>query len=93
MTETTIWWIVGAFFLGHILGRIRRGGGRLPTPTFSDDAVPPDTLRAVDEALARGRKIEAIKLLREGTGTSLYDAKAFIEARGMPVRRKGDPIE
>ena len=36
--------------------------------------------RAVADALQRGKKIEAIKLYREATGTDLKEAKDFIEA-------------
>lgn len=34
---------------------------------------------AVQQAVAEGRKIEAIKLFREQTGLGLYDAKTIVE--------------
>lgn len=93
MTETTIWWIVGALFLGYSLGRIRRAKRPYTTtPMIESSDLEPATLAKIDEALARGEKIEAIKLVREASGLSLHEAKLFIEAHGMPVARKGDPI-
>lgn len=44
--------------------------------------VPPDHLAPVREAMARGRKIEAIKLYREATGCGLAEAKHAVE-RGV----------
>ena len=43
--------------------------------------MPDDkAMTAISEALADGRKIEAIKIYREATGLGLKDAKDFIEA-------------
>ncbi len=39
----------------------------------------PDNLDEVGDALSRGNTIEAIKLYRELTGTSLAEAKAAVE--------------
>ncbi len=50
----------------------------------SDAELPADVLRAIEN----GRKIEAIKILREGTGIGLANAKVLVErvARRFPER-------
>ena len=42
--------------------------------------LTPDQAAEIDEALDRGRKIEAIKLCREWSGLGLKEAKEAIEA-------------
>ncbi|ACY32960.1 ribosomal protein L7/L12 [Comamonas thiooxydans] len=44
------------------------------------NAVPAETRAEVEDAMARGNKIEAIKLLREATGLGLAQAKDHIDA-------------
>ena len=44
-----------------------------------------EQLRQVDQAIADGTKLEAVKLYRELTGCSLLDAKQFIEDRMRPA--------
>jgi hypothetical protein len=59
----------------------------MPSPT---DPLPPDVL----DALARGNKIEAIKLLRGHTGLGLKEAKDAVEASGVVATgRKLSPGE
>jgi len=41
--------------------------------------IPPDTLAAIQAAIADGNKIEAIKLLREATGLDLLRSKEAVE--------------
>src|SRR5262245_43442110 len=48
-------------------------------PVQSTDQLP----RVVTEALSAGRKIEAIKLLREATGLGLKEAKLKVDAAAM----------
>lgn len=48
--------------------------------------LTPEQRRAIQSALQRGSKIEAVKLYRDATGASLKDSKDAVEA--MPV----DPI-
>jgi hypothetical protein len=48
---------------------------------ISDNELPP----GVVEAIAQGRKIEAIKLLREATGLGLANAKVLVD---RAVRRR-----
>lgn len=44
------------------------------------NAVPSETRAEVEDAMARGNKIEAIKLLRDATGLGLAQAKDHIDA-------------
>ena len=44
----------------------------------------------IEEALASGRKIEAIKIYREATGKDLKEAKEFIEAF-VEIQKERDP--
>lgn len=51
---------------------------------ITEDDLPPDVIRAIE----RGRKIEAIKLLRESTGLGLANAKVLVD---KAARRHGPP--
>ncbi len=53
--------------------------------TSLDNELPPE----VQAALARGQKIEAIKLLREARGMGLKEAKEAVEAHGAEGRLGG----
>jgi ribosomal protein L7/L12 len=44
------------------------------------NAVPAETRAEVEDAMARGNKVEAIKLLRDATGLGLAQAKDHIDA-------------
>lgn len=50
----------------------------------------PDQRQQIADAIAAGRKIEAIKLYREATGCDLKDAKDFIEKLTAELQ-KADP--
>jgi len=53
--------------------------------------VPSDEqIAEISEALAEGRKIEAIKIYREATGEGLKDAKEFIDTL-IPKLVEQDP--
>lgn len=55
---------------------------------LSDDELPPDVLAAI----ADGRKVVAIKLLREATGLGLANAKVLVDraaARMGPQEQRG----
>jgi hypothetical protein len=54
----------------------------MPTP---DGSLPPDVI----DALRQGRMIEAIKLLRTGSGIGLKEAKDIIDAH---IRRAAAPV-
>lgn len=57
-------------------------------PSLADRALlktlEAHTQRAVRDALARGDKVAAIKLVREATGLGLAEAKAAVEALDQP---------
>lgn len=79
-------WIGGlvGLALGFVLGRITAPSGErteLPRPMGTQARVqlPPD--EAVDALLRAGRKIEAIKLVRERTGLGLKEAKDLCDER------------
>lgn len=45
------------------------------TNIITEDDLPPEVIRAIEQ----GRKIEAIKLLREATGLGLANAKVLVD--------------
>ena len=47
-----------------------------------------EQVRAIEEALFTGRKIEAIKLYRKSTGQGLKESKDFIDALELDLRRE-----
>lgn len=53
-----------------------------PPPPAGKSPLPPgsNVQQEIDNLLARGQKIEAIKLLREATGCGLKEAKEQVEA-------------
>jgi hypothetical protein len=50
----------------------------------------PEDIQQIADALASGRKIEAIKMYREATGVGLAEAKEFVEAL-IPKLKEQDP--
>jgi large subunit ribosomal protein L7/L12 len=90
MPEMTESWIEGAIFfvvwsvllyrIGVRVGRASRDDTELSGPPAKPVPLPGDMRAAVEAELAAGRKIEAIKLLREATGLGLKDAKEAVEA-------------
>lgn len=80
--------LAGAFFFGAFVGRVARSRARVdapllpPLPRRLPDDVPP----AVLEALAAGKKIEAIRAFRQATGCDLKTAKELCDelARATP---------
>ena len=52
--------------------------------------LTPEQNERIREALAEGRKIEAIKVYREATGCGLREAKEFIEAL-IPRLKEQEP--
>jgi len=88
-----IGWSLLAFWLGR--RSVVRGDRDLsgPPPSFAAPrpvpaAVPaaaglsPEALAAIHGELARGNKINAIKLMREATGLGLAEAKQAVEVMG-----------
>lgn len=45
------------------------------TDVITEESLPPEVMRAIEQ----GRKIEAIKLLREATGLGLANAKVLVD--------------
>jgi hypothetical protein len=59
-----------------------------PTPTPNPVNIPisEEKLQAISAAIFRGQKIEAIKLYRDCTNTSLMDAKQAVERLEADLR-------
>ncbi|MCJ2179336.1 ribosomal protein L7/L12 [Novosphingobium album (ex Hu et al. 2023)] len=70
------------FVLGWIAGRGMNGTRTLsgPTAVRTLNEVGPALRSEIESAIAAGRKIEAIKLLRDATGMGLRESKAAVEA-------------
>ncbi len=52
---------------------------------ITEDDLPPEVIRAIE----RGRKIEAIKLLRESTGLGLAHAKVLVDKAARRLGPQG----
>ncbi len=55
-----------------------------------EEELSPDQMDRITDALAGGRKIEAIKIYREATGKGLKESKDFLDALA-PRLREQDP--
>ncbi len=79
MDGVVIFLVVGLVIVGVGFAAVR---SRERTTARDVLALPvdPDTVEAVVGLLLRGRKIQAIKALREATGLGLAEAKALTEA-------------
>lgn len=75
-------WTVAVFRLGYGMGRLVRDGSSIVPIDIT--RASPAARAAIDDALGRGRKIEAIRVLRQDTSCGLAEAKATIEA--LPPR-------
>jgi len=53
--------------------------GFAPQPLPGPDELPPDVVAEIRRLATEGRKIEAIKLLRERTACSLADGREWVE--------------
>ena len=53
---------------------------------MTGDPLPEDALPSIREALYGGQKIQAVKLHREATGSSLRETKDAIEALELELR-------
>jgi large subunit ribosomal protein L7/L12 len=77
---------------GEPAGNIGAAAGRtasIPTPLFvQNPEIAPDLERRLHLLLAEGKKIQAIKVIREARNLSLKDAKDFIDnlEQGGPFR-------
>ncbi|GAA2111236.1 ribosomal protein L7/L12 [Actinomadura alba] len=71
--------LVDAMEAGHPVGGLT--GGPVPTGLFGPAGmVPAPTRERAEELVAKGRLIEAIKLVRQETGFGLREAKDYCEA-------------
>ncbi|MBW4080571.1 ribosomal protein L7/L12 [Paenibacillus sp. S150] len=61
-------------------GGFIRPGGNAPTPLYVQNMeIAPDLERRLHLLLAEGKKIQAIKVIREARNLSLADAKNYID--------------
>ncbi len=77
--------LVGAvivFRIGFSFGRLAAESERIQP--ISTTRISPEGRVAIDDALRRGDKVGAIKLLRQDTGCELVEAKKTIEAMVPP---------
>ncbi len=81
--------IIGFMFAASYLAasRKQRDKSPRPIPTIDWDAIDDEALQA---ALARGSKIDAIKIYREHTGQGLKDSKDAIEHAMLHPEARGD---
>lgn len=83
LVTAAIWtWVV--YRIGLSVGARRASQGlsgppAAASPPFDMSGLPPDTRAAIDDALARREKIEAIRILREASGMGLKESKEAIE--------------
>ena len=86
-----LFWTVAVYRIGVWHGRRSAGrdalSGIRPSPGPASmqkiSRLAPETRAAIEEALAAGNKIAAIRILREATGMGLKESKKAIEA-GLP---------
>ena len=69
-----------AFVVGYALGGLRASRAASRTPAVQPLAAPGDTRAQLRALLTAGRRLEAIRHLREATGVELADAKAAVDA-------------
>ena len=66
------------FLLGYWLG-VSRSKRIEPPFEFDRSRISPEAQAQIENALQRGKAIEAIRILREDTGLGLKDSKAVID--------------
>ena len=88
-------WVMVALAVGYVLGRnsVLRMDGETRTPMPVGE-LPAEAKGRMEDALRRGDKIDAIRIVRTATGAGLKESKAFVDAFAAKraERRKGDPI-
>lgn len=71
--------------------------GETPPAAARGGALPPEIVAEIRRLAGEGRKIDAIRTLREATGCGLAEAKDAIEAveQGLPlaIRAPGRPLD
>ncbi|WP_265569848.1 hypothetical protein [Sphingomicrobium nitratireducens] len=86
--DLLIW--VSLFWLGFSLGK--KSGGGAPIEPLDPARLSSDALARIDALIARGEKLEAIRVARQDAGCGLAEAKRFVDLRARALR-PGDPIE
>ena len=76
-------WTLVVYRLGFGLGRLARSGEDILP--ISTTRISPIARAQIDDALRRGEKIAAIKLLRKDTGCGLAEAKKTVEGMAPPT--------
>jgi ribosomal protein L7/L12 len=71
-------WTLLVFRLGMSIGRMAKDAESIEP--IDEARIRMGTRMKIDDALRRGAKIEAIKILREDTGCGLAEAKKTVEA-------------
>ena len=73
---------------GLVFWGFRREGDGIPAPSGPPmgASIPEESMAPIKEALFQGRKIEAIRLYREYTGTGLGEAKPAVERLEAELR-------
>jgi ribosomal protein L7/L12 len=71
-----------AFKFGSVAGRLKADSERIKP--ISTTRISPEARARIDDALRRGNKIEAIRILREDAGCGLAEAKQTIETLASP---------
>ncbi|GII82121.1 hypothetical protein Ssi03_01110 [Sphaerisporangium siamense] len=86
LPEILVLLVVGVVVVG-LFAALTRRGGRATGPSYvsawQDHGAPPSPGDVQGQAyalVAQGKKIQAIKLVREHTGLGLADAKAYVDA-------------
>jgi ribosomal protein L7/L12 len=79
--------IVGAGALAGVVFAVRHRPGPDRAVPLTDEAV----LREIERLLGAGRRIDAIRLMRQATGLGLRDAKDAVEA--IEVAARGGPVK
>jgi ribosomal protein L7/L12 len=75
--------IVLIFKAGVAWGRLSADSEHIQP--ISTTRISPEARARIDDALRRGNKIEAIKILREDAGCGLAEAKKTVEALRPPT--------
>ncbi len=80
-------WSLFLFWAGYRIGHMRgqnAEGDRMKPPRLPLDppAISDEARANIEDALSRGNKIEAIRILREDTGLGLKESKEHVERMG-----------
>lgn len=74
----------------NVVESLESDGELNETTDQSSGEIRDDEMRQVDQAIARGNKLEAVKLYKQFTGQRLKESKKFVEARMNDPARSSD---